>query len=456
MATPGRVPLDGTSFFGSRGNVTTGTPRRGAATFGGTPTVPATAQSISPDDILNDAQAHFNPLNPNPESHFNTAAAPTNTPPPTPPPQPGGATPPPASTLPPAHSTNTKAPDGTFRVVNGWDPTKLNDTTHNTAKYEFMRAVQNAGAVGGGLGERGDRASMSADLPRIVQDLQYVGFPSAKLVGDDSIDFGDGNGPIDVLTGNGEWWWSGNQSQPAGPAAGAGGPGAASGAPGGGIPDWIQNLYGGTQGGDASLDGAISGLLGGETPYGHDIGSALSALIKNGGVTPDIKQGLISARENAALAEQGLMADARGRLADSGGLSTPGVEQGATNAAIERTAATVAPTFASAVRDVQNHALDVQNESFMGALQMATGMSRDQATAALGAIGAGTTRQQVLGDLALRQLSLDQDWNKFVAQHGLDVTKLQEDIANGRMDRMIALLHEYILGGTSTAGGYIH
>ena len=33
------------------------------------------------------------------------------------------------------------------------------------------------------------------------------GYPQATIVGDDSIDFGDGFGAIDVLTAGGSWWW---------------------------------------------------------------------------------------------------------------------------------------------------------------------------------------------------------------------------------------------------------
>ena len=41
--------------------------------------------------------------------------------------------------------------------------------------------------------------------------LNYAGANGAPrpgiLTGDDTVDFGDGNGVIDVLTGDGAWWW---------------------------------------------------------------------------------------------------------------------------------------------------------------------------------------------------------------------------------------------------------
>lgn len=59
----------------------------------------------------------------------------------------------------------------------------------------------------------------------------------AHAVGDDKIDFGDGRGPIDVLSGNGDWWFQGdevwNQQHPNGePGGGGGGNGGPASMPG--------------------------------------------------------------------------------------------------------------------------------------------------------------------------------------------------------------------------------
>jgi hypothetical protein len=70
----------------------------------------------------------------------------------------------------------------------------------------------------------------------MVDYLKANGFPNAQAAGVDSIDFGDGNGPIDVLQANGSIWFQNGQDRfGASPAAGgAGGGGSLSLAGGGG------------------------------------------------------------------------------------------------------------------------------------------------------------------------------------------------------------------------------
>ena len=87
-----------------------------------------------------------------------------------------------------------------YQPMLGFDYVKLNTMTHTTPKYVFARATQNVN-----LGW--DRASRSAGLQQIVDEVKQNGYPDAKVTGDDSIDFGDGYGDIDVLTGDGAWWW---------------------------------------------------------------------------------------------------------------------------------------------------------------------------------------------------------------------------------------------------------
>ena len=55
--------------------------------------------------------------------------------------------------------------------------------------------------------EAWDRASRSAGLQKIVDYVKQNGYANATVTGKDSIDFGDGNGAVDVLTGDGTWWW---------------------------------------------------------------------------------------------------------------------------------------------------------------------------------------------------------------------------------------------------------
>jgi hypothetical protein len=87
-----------------------------------------------------------------------------------------------------------------YQPMMGFDYVKLNTMTHTTPKYVFARATQDVNLAW-------DRASRSAGLQQIVDNVKQNGYPDAKVTGKDSIDFGDGNGDIDVLTSEGTWWW---------------------------------------------------------------------------------------------------------------------------------------------------------------------------------------------------------------------------------------------------------
>ena len=87
-----------------------------------------------------------------------------------------------------------------YQPMLGFDYTKLNTATHVTPKYVFARATQDVT-----LGW--DRASRSAGLEQIADYVRQHGYANAAVVADDKIDFGDGYGAIDVLTGDGQWWW---------------------------------------------------------------------------------------------------------------------------------------------------------------------------------------------------------------------------------------------------------
>ena len=88
-----------------------------------------------------------------------------------------------------------------YQPMMGFDTRKLNDLTHNTPKYVFARATQDLGLPDG------NRAAMSATLPQVVEYVKSHGFPSARQMDDDEIDFGDGFGSVDVITFSGSWWW---------------------------------------------------------------------------------------------------------------------------------------------------------------------------------------------------------------------------------------------------------
>ena len=87
-----------------------------------------------------------------------------------------------------------------YQPMLGFDYVKLNTPTHTTPKYVFARATQEVDLSW-------DRASRSEGLQKIADYVKQNGYANATVTGDDTIDFGDGYGDIDVLTGDGAWWW---------------------------------------------------------------------------------------------------------------------------------------------------------------------------------------------------------------------------------------------------------
>jgi hypothetical protein len=87
-----------------------------------------------------------------------------------------------------------------YQPMLGFDYVKLNTPTHTTPKYVFARATQEVDLSW-------DRASRSEGLQKIADYVKQNGYANATVTGDDTIDFGDGFGDIDVLTGDGVWWW---------------------------------------------------------------------------------------------------------------------------------------------------------------------------------------------------------------------------------------------------------
>jgi len=81
-----------------------------------------------------------------------------------------------------------------YAPIPGFDIAKINDPTHVNDKYSpALRAFSEAMAAGIPL-TRGNLAPQ-------VDWAKSHGFANAKQVGDDSIDFGDTRGPIDLIRG---------------------------------------------------------------------------------------------------------------------------------------------------------------------------------------------------------------------------------------------------------------
>ena len=87
-----------------------------------------------------------------------------------------------------------------YQPMLGFDYVKLNTPAHTTPKYVFARATQD-------LDFAFDRLSRSSGLQRVADYAKANGYPNTTVIGDDKMNFGDGMGDVDVLTGDGQWWW---------------------------------------------------------------------------------------------------------------------------------------------------------------------------------------------------------------------------------------------------------
>ncbi len=107
----------------------------------------------------------------------------------------------PVAYTPPILAPKTVAATGrsTYDPIPGFDSGKLNDPSHVTTKYAFGRAVQDLGL-----------SPASGNLQAVVDHLNARG-GTATVTGDDTIDFGDGFGSIDVIFSVGDpearWQW---------------------------------------------------------------------------------------------------------------------------------------------------------------------------------------------------------------------------------------------------------
>lgn len=208
---------------------------------------------------------------------------------------------------------------------------------------------------------------------------------------------------------------------------------------------------------DKQMDASLSDLLthGGASPYGRTIEATLSDLISRGGVTPNMTAQLTQARDANAGAMAGQTADARAELAARGLGSPHGAGQGPETTAIGRISQSLAPGYASAVTDINNHAIDVANSSVMSALTMATGMSEADATSILNTVGTGTARQTALANIALKSLEDNMQWNEFLANFGLQKDQIAEQLQQGRLAALTPLLNLFLLMSGQSAQGFI-
>jgi hypothetical protein len=391
-------------------------------------------------------------------------------------------------TLTPVPGDTSTRPVG-YAPIQGFDFKTLSTGGGNAGKYtpavRTFSQMLNAGVPIA----RGQLAAM-------VNNLRLSGFPNASAVGDDKIDFGDGNGPIDVIMSNGSIWFNNQPGPPGGGAGsgtggGAGGTGGATGSAGG-----TGTGAAGRTSGAASIgstgsylqpglappggQGVFSGPLQqvGQDPFSQLITSGLGGLISSGGQTPfsaQVGERLLqilgdgddggldaqamrrfeSARELEGKARRTMLNESRAELADRGLLGEPGMPAGTEANVIRRINEQLAPEFARSLRDIYSD-LDAQsNQRTVAALSAATGLATAQANTLLQSLGAGTDRQQALATIALKTLEQDAQWNQFLAEFGLKRDQVIAALENQDYAMIKSLIDAFQTFASLSKGGYV-
>jgi hypothetical protein len=323
-----------------------------------------------------------------------------------------------------------------YNPAAGWDVGKLNDPNEGTSqKYLFGRAAQD---YTGGYGRN--------NLQGLVDFYNQQGGHTARVVGEDLIDFGEDYGPVDIINGETEGlqWLVPSGSDLAANKAGAGGGAAADSLSGinGAIANLMASMKPGAKtaddyyaktgtgpqpglttangtdygaalrsvsdadplGGDIAagyraliaaglkdVDAPDSPYLTGEDDLTKQTGTALGDLIKyqQGKLKPpNLVPYFEGARMPYEMARRTQLNNARGELANRGLLSEPGHLQGPEVGAVQRVEEGLAPAYTGAIAD-RLAALDALDLQQQGALGTTLGQSTDFGTSIANRIKTG-------------------------------------------------------------------
>jgi hypothetical protein len=373
---------------------------------------------------------------------------------------PGGTAGPGPSTEPPPPAAPKK-----YGAIQGFDFGKLSGVTPHDSDTKYSDAVRgfsNFLGEGGHVG-RGDMG----DLTKWWTGQGHQG----HAVGDDKFDFGDGQGPIDIINSKGEVWFQNGDDRFGTPGGNQGsvqsGNAAALGIGGG------AGVSGGAGGGSSSRStGNFDGLK-----------EALAGLFPNGNFNQDVvnrrvdnvRGALSGARKSRLQTNQALLAD-RGLIGSGPEMTAyKNMDEDLFNQEI------------SGVNDAYAHESDAADSRMMQALQIAAGMTADEAAQAVNWFRAQNDATRNANDFSLGQGQLalgnrntdlgyynsDHDFslgqgrlaidnmngvntaNLGMGRLGLDRDALQHAIQSGDMDRLIEILKLQQGGASTSAGGYL-
>jgi len=218
------------------------------------------------------------------------------------------------------------------------------------------------------------------------------------------------------------------------------------------------------------------GVAADRTGLGGQVETELEKLLTSGGAAPTDRSReameLEAARSPLDRLRQAQLAQGSAAMAQRGILG-----MGPEAAYRERLESRLAPAYAEAGQQLELAKLDRQDQRYQQAIQsgqamstqeaalqeqrlgtamqLATGMSAEQSRNVLNTVSTLGERQQMLNDMALGSLDRNIEWNKFLAEFGLDRYRVANDIQQGRIDAILPILQTYLKGAEQAAAGYI-
>jgi|TARA_R110002020_G_scaffold48456_1_gene138074 hypothetical protein len=212
------------------------------------------------------------------------------------------------------------------------------------------------------------------------------------------------------------------------------------------------------------------------SPFGEDIQSTIEELLASGGAIPADAQRrameLETARSPLDALREAQLEEGRAALASRNLLgSGPELEY------MQRVEQGLAPRYAQAAQEIELAERAAADQRYRDAMQMgttiaaqaealeegrlssamslATGMSEEQSRNLLATAQTITQRQQMLSDIALETLDKNMEWNKFLAEFGLERDMALEMIQSGRLGQLLPLIQQFLNIASLTARGYV-
>lgn len=212
--------------------------------------------------------------------------------------------------------------------------------------------------------------------------------------------------------------------------------------------------YAGPPGAPPGLFGPVGGFAAGGAQggsgkanmFGDDLTNALKGMFPGGAFNQDIvNRRTENANEGLQRQRKSRLATNRAMMADRGLLGS-----GAESQAYGNMESDLGDQYTNAVSGIYADESENADQRMMQALQIAAGMSEEDANMAVQWFKANNDRDLGMGNLALGNMNGQNAYNLGLANYGLNRDKTMWDMDNGNMNQMIQLL-DILNNGAGTA-----